>query len=72
MPNNITSIKDEAFYNCQKLESLIIPKSVKEIGKDVFSYCSSLTIKTTAGSKVIKYFENISFRKKGQMKLEII
>lgn len=35
--SNVTSIGDYAFYNCKNLESLIIPESVIEIGRDAFA-----------------------------------
>ncbi len=37
--NSVTSIGDEAFYNCTGLTSVTIPNSVTSIGYDAFYYC---------------------------------
>ncbi len=42
LPENLTSIGDEAFYDCSSLTSITIPNSVTSIGDGAFSYCSSL------------------------------
>lgn len=42
IPNNITSIGNEAFYNCG-LTSVTIPTSVETIGARAFYYCLRLT-----------------------------
>ena len=31
------------FASCSKLSSVVIPKTMEYIGKDAFSYCTSLT-----------------------------
>ena len=43
IPNDITEIKNYAFYGCKSLTSVTIPNSVTEIGSSAFSYCSGLT-----------------------------
>ena len=35
---NLTAIDDNAFYHCDNLVSIVIPKNVKTIGKSVFQY----------------------------------
>ncbi|MBR2647137.1 MAG: leucine-rich repeat domain-containing protein [Clostridia bacterium] len=43
IPDNVTSICDDAFSNCLGLTSVIIPESVMEIGDSAFRNCYSLT-----------------------------
>ena len=43
IPNSVTSIGDDAFYNCGGLTSVTIPNSVTYIGWAAFSGCSGLT-----------------------------
>ena len=43
IPNGVTTLADQAFYNCKELTSLFISGSVTEIGQDVFYGCSGLT-----------------------------
>ncbi len=44
IPNGTKTIKDQAFYSCNNLESILIPSSVTKIGVNAFEYCSSLSI----------------------------
>jgi hypothetical protein len=39
----VTTIGQNAFYNCRSLTSVIIPVAVTTIGQDAFQYCTSLT-----------------------------
>ena len=43
IPNSVTCIGDNAFYQCSGLTSVTIPNSVNSIGDRAFIYCSSLT-----------------------------
>lgn len=47
IPDTVTEIGDNAFYNCDSLESVTIqdnkPSRVKKIGRQAFMYCSALT-----------------------------
>jgi len=43
IPNNVTSIGDDAFRGCRALTSITIPNSVTSIGDFAFFYCTSLT-----------------------------
>ena len=43
IPDGITRIDDNAFYDCEILDSIVIPDSVTSIGDDAFRYCSALT-----------------------------
>ena len=41
--NGVTSIKDNAFYNCESLTNISMPDSLISIGEDVFFGCEKLT-----------------------------
>ena len=41
--DNVTTIGEKAFYNCDSLTSVTIGDSVTTIGESAFEYCSSLT-----------------------------
>ena len=43
IPNSVTSIGDNAFYDCNGLTSITIPDSVTSIGEGAFYDCFSLT-----------------------------
>ena len=43
IPDEVTRIKDYAFYYCSGLTSVTIPNSVTSIGESAFYYCSGLT-----------------------------
>ena len=43
IPNGVTSISGDAFYNCIYLDSIVIPDSVTSIGEYAFYNCSNLT-----------------------------
>ena len=50
IPNDVTRIRDYAFYYCSRLTSVSIPNSVTSIGECVFCKCSSLTSVTIPNS----------------------
>ena len=43
IPDRVTSIGDNAFFNCNRLTSIIIPDGVSSIGEYAFNKCTSLT-----------------------------
>ena len=43
IPNDVTSIRNDAFYSCISLTSVTIPNSVTSIGNSAFTGCSGLT-----------------------------
>jgi YD repeat-containing protein len=43
IPNNVTSIGENAFGGCKSLTSVTIPNSVTSIGVNAFHHCTSLT-----------------------------
>ena len=43
IPDSVTKIRDEAFYNCSSLASVTIPDSVTSIGSLAFEGCTNLT-----------------------------
>ena len=62
IPNRVTSIEYDAFYNCYGLTSITIPNSVTSIGAYAFANCSKLTSVTaynpTPASIAIYTFTN--------------
>ena len=43
IPSGVSSIGDDAFFDCSGLTSINIPNSVTSIGRDAFGSCSGLT-----------------------------
>ena len=56
IPNSVTSIGDNAFYNCAGLKSIEIPASVASIGELAFYSCTGL-LNVTSQIPVDKLFE---------------
>ena len=53
---SVVGIRNNAFYNCTQIESIVIPDSVKSIGECAFLYCSSLqNIVLPSGLESIEY-----------------
>ena len=50
IPNNITSIENGTFYNCGRLNSVIISESVISINNGAFAKCSGITSVTIGNS----------------------
>ena len=58
--DGVTSIVNEAFYECDSITSITIPNSVTSIGKDAFYYCKGLASITIPNS--VKSIENSTFQ----------
>ena len=59
IPNNVTSIRDDAFSGCSGLAEIEIPDSVTSVGTGVFSDCSSLeSIKVAPDNPIYDSREN--------------
>jgi len=43
IPDSVTRIGEDAFFNCDSLTSIVIPEGVTSIGSEAFYGCSSLT-----------------------------
>ena len=39
IPDGVTEIAEDAFYDCQNLTSISIPNGVLKIGDSAFAYC---------------------------------
>ena len=50
IPDSVTEIRENAFFNCENLTNITIPDAVTEIGKSVFMGCASLTSITIPNS----------------------
>ena len=60
IPDYVTRIQSNAFYNCSSLTSITIPDSVTSIGNSAFSGCDSLTSITIPDS--VTSIGNSAFR----------
>lgn len=64
--NNITSINDRTFLNCQYLTSVTLGNKVKNIGDEAFAYCPALTSVNipsstiTIGRSAFRYCEGLT------------
>ena len=50
IPDNVTTIGDSAFWECENLTTVIIPNSVTTLSNQAFIYCSNLTTITIPNS----------------------
>lgn len=57
--SNVSSIGEDAFYNCYNLSYITIPQKVKTINKNTFAYCSELQNVYFAGN--IEKIDNSAF-----------
>ena len=50
IPSNVSSISEDAFYGCRKLNGVTIPGNVTSIGQNAFDQCDGLVSVTIPGS----------------------
>lgn len=53
IPASVTEIKSNAFTNNKNLQDLVIPGTVKKIGKSAFSYCGLINLTLEEGIETI-------------------
>ena len=70
LPDSITSIEYEAFYQCYALESVSLPSTLTSIGKNAFRNCSSLTSIVIPGS--VKTLGTDSFKSCSSLKSVVL
>ena len=61
IPDNLTTIGDDAFYSCTGLTSIEIPASVTNIGADAFEDCTSLSSVTIYAPELGEYDGYMAF-----------
>lgn len=57
----VTAIGDKAFYFCDSIVSVILPRSIKTIGEDAFSFCkklNSIDIPSSVDTIGVRAFDN--------------
>ena len=52
IPNSVTSIGENAFFDCQNLNSIVIPNNITNIGESAFGGCISLASITIPNSVI--------------------
>lgn len=52
IPNSVTSIGEDAFFDCRNLNSIVIPNSITNIGESAFGGCISLASITIPNSVI--------------------
>ncbi len=68
----IDSIDEKVFYGCYELTSIVIPSSVKNIGKNAFGNCSSMTTITFAENCQVENIDSNAFRYCSALELIVI
>jgi uncharacterized protein (TIGR02145 family) len=61
IPLSVTSIENQAFYNCYGLASVTIPSSVTAYGNNAFDYCTGLVSINTSGAVPLNLNSSSSF-----------
>lgn len=61
IPQGVTAINDNVFYNCKSLTQVSLPNSVVKIGEYAFAACGKLTHITIPEDNAITYIGNYSF-----------
>ncbi|MBE6134347.1 MAG: hypothetical protein E7178_06770 [Erysipelotrichaceae bacterium] len=64
LPDSITRIEDEAFYDCSNINSIVIPSNVNYIGKGAFKNCYNLSEITILSDKIDAYNDEVFYNTK--------
>jgi hypothetical protein len=70
LPESITTIDEEAFWECESLLEITIPASVTEIGVCAFSGCKNLKINISPENKHYEMIENNLYTFGGKILLQ--
>ncbi|MDR3187691.1 MAG: leucine-rich repeat protein, partial [Prevotellaceae bacterium] len=71
LPNNLTSIGNNAFRECTSLTAVAIPATVESIGDRAFQDCSGLTSITFAGNAKLRQIGDYAFQRSRIAAVEI-
>ena len=73
LPQNLEVIEDRALEHCEKLKSVVIPKSVKKIGVEAFNWCIVLSEVVFEGTPEIEEgaFERTKWQKEEYKKIGV-
>lgn len=62
IPEEITTISNSAFYNCESLTSIFIPNTITKIGKWAFENCINVQTITFEENSIIEIIDDSAFR----------
>ncbi len=71
IPEGVTSIGEQAFYECSLMTSVTIPASVTSIGKEAFYWCKALSSVTFSAGSQLTILAERAFHSTGILSIEI-